>query len=171
MCVIVVPFPLIDVLFFLCPSTTSSPSSTATLPAPPLVYRYPSCSSPPLPLPFLLLPSSTAILPAPPLFYRYPSCPSPLLPLPHSTPPSPVPPLLCHPLLPSPPLPLPLQVILVLKKELSNTESAEDSETVDVSGYRQLLVQTLHQCSVKFSSVAPSVVPVVSGRGGGGECT
>ena len=57
----------------------------------------------------------------------------------------------------------------MLKKELSNTESAEDSETVDVSGYRQLLVQTLHQCSVKFSSVAPSVVPVVSGRGGEGE--
>lgn len=55
----------------------------------------------------------------------------------------------------------------MLKKELSNTENAEDSETVDVSGYRQLLVQTMHQCSVKFSSVAPIVVPVVSGGGGG----
>ena len=117
-CVIVFPFPLIDVFFF------------SALPPPP----------PPLPLP-----SS-----APPLFYPFPP--------------------LSHPPCPSPPLPLPLQVILVLKKELSNTESAEDSETVDVSGYRQLLVQTLHQCSVKFSSVAPSVVPVVSGRGGGGEC-
>ena len=50
---------------------------------------------------------------------------------------------------------------MVLKKEVTNTESASDSETVDVSGYRQLLVKTLHQCSIKYSTVAPTIVPVV----------
>ena len=51
---------------------------------------------------------------------------------------------------------------MIIKKELANTESAGESDTVDISGYRQLLVQTLHQCSIKFPSVAPMVVPVVS---------
>ena len=51
---------------------------------------------------------------------------------------------------------------MIIKKELANTESAGESDTVDISGYRQLLVQTLHQCSIKFPSVAPTVVPVVS---------
>jgi coatomer subunit beta len=54
------------------------------------------------------------------------------------------------------------EVILIMKKELANTESASDSETVDISGYRQLLVQTLHQCSIRFPSVAPTVVPVLT---------
>lgn len=53
------------------------------------------------------------------------------------------------------------EVIMVLKKEVTNTESASDSETVDVSGYRQLLVKTLHQCSIKYSTVAPTIVPVL----------
>ena len=56
-----------------------------------------------------------------------------------------------------------LQVVMVLKKEVTNTSSdgGEGSEAQDLAGYRQCLVKTLHSCSIRFSSVAPAVVPLV----------
>lgn len=56
-----------------------------------------------------------------------------------------------------------LQIVLVLKKEVASTSNGggEGREQKDVTGYRQSLVQTLHQCSVRFASVAPAVVPLV----------
>ena len=59
------------------------------------------------------------------------------------------------------------QVVLVLKKEVASTSnggasSEGASESGDMAGYRQSLVKTLHSCSIKFPSVAPSVVPLVS---------
>ena len=53
------------------------------------------------------------------------------------------------------------QMVLVLKKEVVKTNNAIEHE--DVGKYRQLLVRTLHQCSVKFPDVAATVIPVVSG--------
>ena len=55
----------------------------------------------------------------------------------------------------------------MLKKEVANTSNGGDSseggsESGDLAGYRQSLVRTLHSCSIKFPSVAPSVVPLVS---------
>ena len=35
-------------------------------------------------------------------------------------------------------------------------------EHEDSGKYRQLLVRTLHQCSVKFQDVAGTIIPVVS---------
>ena len=68
-----------------------------------------------------------------------------------------------------PPLPplLPLQVVLVLKKEVANTSNGGSateggSEGGDLAGYRQALVKTLHACSIKFPTVASTVVPLVS---------
>ena len=56
-----------------------------------------------------------------------------------------------------------LQVVLVLKKEVaSSSSSSGESEVGDLSGYRQSLVRTLHACSVRFTTVAPAVVPLVS---------
>ena len=51
----------------------------------------------------------------------------------------------------------------MLKKEVASTSNGggEGREQKDVTGYRQSLVQTLHQCSVRFASVAPAVVPLV----------
>ncbi len=55
-----------------------------------------------------------------------------------------------------------LQVVMVLKKEVANTSNGgEGSEAQDLSGYRQCLVRTLHTCSIRFSIVAPAVVPLV----------
>ena len=51
------------------------------------------------------------------------------------------------------------QMVLVLKKEVVNTNNVEHEDT---GKYRQLLVRTLHQCSVKFPTVATTIVPVVS---------
>ena len=51
-------------------------------------------------------------------------------------------------------------MVLVLKKEVVKTNNAMEHE--DVGKYRQLLVRTLHQCSVKFPDVAATVIPVVS---------
>ncbi|RMX42493.1 hypothetical protein pdam_00020420 [Pocillopora damicornis] len=52
------------------------------------------------------------------------------------------------------------EVVAVLKKEVTKTHN--DSEHEDVGGYRQMLVRTLHTCSVKFPDVAVSIVPLVS---------
>ena len=94
-----------------------------------------------------------------------PSSPS-LPPLPLSHPPLPP----SHPSLsPPPPSPslLSLQVVLVLKKEVANTSNGGSateggSEGGDLAGYRQALVKTLHACSIKFPTVASTVVPLVS---------
>jgi len=50
-------------------------------------------------------------------------------------------------------------MVLVLKKEVVKTNNAMEHE--DTGKYRQLLVRTLHQCSVKFADVASTVIPVV----------
>jgi coatomer subunit beta len=52
------------------------------------------------------------------------------------------------------------EVVLVLKKEVTNTINSA-GQTDDVGNYRQLLVRTLHSCSIKFPDVAPSVIPVL----------
>lgn len=51
------------------------------------------------------------------------------------------------------------EVVAVLKKEVTKTHN--DSEHEDVGGYRQMLVRTLHTCSVKFPDVAVSIVPLL----------
>ena len=53
------------------------------------------------------------------------------------------------------------EVVIILKKEITKTHT-EESATEDSGNYRQILVRTLHACSVKFPDVAESVVPVVS---------
>ena len=50
-------------------------------------------------------------------------------------------------------------MVLVLKKEVVKTNNVEHEDT---GKYRQLLVRTLHQCSVKFPDVAATIIPVVS---------
>jgi len=47
------------------------------------------------------------------------------------------------------------EVVLLLKKELSKTV---DQEYEKNNEYRQLLIHTIHQCAIKFSEVAASVV-------------
>jgi len=51
------------------------------------------------------------------------------------------------------------EMVLVLKKEIVKTNNAVDHD--DTGKYRQLLVRTLHQCSVKFPDVASSIIPVL----------
>ena len=51
-------------------------------------------------------------------------------------------------------------MVLVMKKEVSKTENVGEHE--DTGKYRQLLVRTLHSCSVKFPDVAATVIPLVS---------
>lgn len=53
------------------------------------------------------------------------------------------------------------EVVMILKKEITKTHT-EDGVAEDSGNYRQILVRTLHACSVKFPDVAESVVPVVS---------
>eukprot|EP00002_Diphylleia_rotans_P024194 TRINITY_DN476_c0_g6_i1.p1 TRINITY_DN476_c0_g6~~TRINITY_DN476_c0_g6_i1.p1 ORF type:complete len:939 (+),score=220.37 TRINITY_DN476_c0_g6_i1:63-2879(+) len=51
------------------------------------------------------------------------------------------------------------EVVLLLKKEISKTQSKElEKESTE---YRQLLIQTVHQCAVKFPGVAGNVVHVL----------
>jgi coatomer subunit beta len=52
-----------------------------------------------------------------------------------------------------------LQMVLVLKKEVVKTNNVEHEDT---GKYRQILVRTLHQCSIKFSDIAITIIPVVS---------
>ncbi|CAF0969017.1 unnamed protein product [Brachionus calyciflorus] len=51
------------------------------------------------------------------------------------------------------------EMVLILKKELSKTNNANELE--DMDKYRQLLVRTLHQMSIKFPDTAASIIPVV----------
>lgn len=51
------------------------------------------------------------------------------------------------------------EMVLVLKKEVSKTHNVEHEDT---GKYRQLLVRTLHSCSIKFPDVAHSVIPVLT---------
>ena len=50
------------------------------------------------------------------------------------------------------------EVVLLLKKELSKTVEQEYEKN---SEYRQLLIHSIHQCAVKFSEVAASVVDLL----------
>jgi coatomer subunit beta len=50
------------------------------------------------------------------------------------------------------------EVVLLLKKELTKTI---DQSYEKNSEYRQLLIQSIHQCAIKFSEVAPSVVDLL----------
>lgn len=51
------------------------------------------------------------------------------------------------------------EMVLVLKKEVAKTHDAEHEDT---GKYRQLLVRTLHSCSIKFPDVAATVIPVLA---------
>lgn len=50
------------------------------------------------------------------------------------------------------------EMVLVLKKEVSKTHNIEHEDT---GKYRQLLVRTLHSCSIKFPDVAQAVIPAL----------
>jgi coatomer subunit beta len=50
------------------------------------------------------------------------------------------------------------EMVMVLKKEVSKTHNIEHEDT---GKYRQLLVRTLHNCSIKFPDVAVSVIPAL----------
>jgi len=51
------------------------------------------------------------------------------------------------------------EMVLILKKEVSKTQNAQEND--DVSKYKQLLVRTLHQCTMKFPDVANTIIPVL----------
>lgn len=59
-----------------------------------------------------------------------------------------------------------VQVVMVLKKEVMNSGNGNiggsNADSSDLASYRQCLVRTLHSCSIRFNSVAPAVVPLVS---------
>jgi coatomer subunit beta len=50
------------------------------------------------------------------------------------------------------------EMVLILKKEVSKTHNIEHEDT---GKYRQLLVRTLHTCSIKFPDVAQAVIPAL----------
>ncbi|KAK8112846.1 hypothetical protein PG984_013372 [Apiospora sp. TS-2023a] len=50
------------------------------------------------------------------------------------------------------------EVVLLLKKELSKTVDQEYEKNAE---YRQLLIQSIHQCAIRFSEVAASVVDLL----------
>jgi len=50
------------------------------------------------------------------------------------------------------------EVIMLLKKELSKTLDEQYEKNTE---YRQLLIQSIHQCAIKFSEIAASVVDVL----------
>lgn len=50
------------------------------------------------------------------------------------------------------------EMVLVLKKEVAKTHNIEHEDT---GKYRQLLVRTLHSCSIKFPDVAQTVIPAL----------
>ncbi|RMC12239.1 hypothetical protein DUI87_09750 [Hirundo rustica rustica] len=52
-----------------------------------------------------------------------------------------------------------LQLVIVLKKEVIKTNNVTEHE--DTDKYRQLLVRTLHSCSVRFPDMAANVIPVL----------
>jgi coatomer subunit beta len=50
------------------------------------------------------------------------------------------------------------EIVMLLKKELSKTVNEQYEKN---SEYRQLLIQSIHQCAIKFSEIASSVVDVL----------
>ncbi|XP_045198148.1 coatomer subunit beta-like [Mercenaria mercenaria] len=50
------------------------------------------------------------------------------------------------------------EMVLVLKKEVVKTNNVEHEDT---GKYRQLLVRTLHQLSIKFPDIATTIIPVL----------
>ena len=50
------------------------------------------------------------------------------------------------------------EVIMLLKKELAKTVDEQYEKNTE---YRQLLIQSIHQCAIKFSEIAASVVDVL----------
>lgn len=50
------------------------------------------------------------------------------------------------------------ELVLVLKKEVAKTHNVEHDDT---GKYRQLLIKTLHTCSIQFPDVASQVIPVL----------
>ncbi len=53
------------------------------------------------------------------------------------------------------------QVVVVLKKEVMKTQSKELEKAAE---YRQLLVQAIHSCAVKFPDVAGNVIHLLMGE-------
>ncbi|NXB49957.1 COPB protein, partial [Leucopsar rothschildi] len=51
------------------------------------------------------------------------------------------------------------ELVIVLKKEVIKTNNVTEHE--DTDKYRQLLVRTLHSCSVRFPDMAANVIPVL----------
>uniref|UniRef100_UPI00358F8219 coatomer subunit beta isoform X2 n=1 Tax=Myxine glutinosa TaxID=7769 RepID=UPI00358F8219 len=51
------------------------------------------------------------------------------------------------------------ELVVVLKKEVIKTNNVTDHE--DTDKYRQLLVRTLHSCSVSFPDIAANIIPVL----------
>lgn len=51
------------------------------------------------------------------------------------------------------------EMVQLLKKEVIRTAGGEQE---DAGKYRQLLVRTLHACSIKFPDVAATVIPVLT---------
>ncbi|XP_018618343.1 coatomer subunit beta-like isoform X3 [Scleropages formosus] len=51
------------------------------------------------------------------------------------------------------------ELVIVLKKEVIKTNNVTEHE--DTDRYRQLLVRTLHTCSVRFPDMAANVIPVL----------
>lgn len=50
------------------------------------------------------------------------------------------------------------ELVLVLRKEVAKTHNVEHDDT---GKYRQLLIRTLHTCSIQFPDVAAQVIPVL----------
>lgn len=50
------------------------------------------------------------------------------------------------------------EIVMLLKKELSKTVDEQYEKNTE---YRQLLIQSIHQCAIKFSEIAESVVDVL----------
>ncbi|KAG9352418.1 hypothetical protein JZ751_020832 [Albula glossodonta] len=51
------------------------------------------------------------------------------------------------------------ELVIILKKEVIKTNNVTEHE--DTDKYRQLLVRTLHSCSVRFPDMAANVIPVL----------
>lgn len=49
------------------------------------------------------------------------------------------------------------EVVLFLRKEVTKTNN--DQATDDQDKYRQALIRTLHQCTMKFPDIASTIVP------------
>ena len=49
---------------------------------------------------------------------------------------------------------------MILKKEVTKTHT--EGEQDDTGNYRQILVRTLHTCCIRYSDVAPTVVPMLT---------